>query len=117
MIVHTHVHVWEIDPPRYPIGLTAPNWKGFPDEPGTADELLAEMDDCGIDCTVLVQTSWSTWDNGYIAEPPFALVQHPVRRFANDIARGGVDEEVFLFDSDGERRLRERHPDLALALL
>jgi len=56
-------------------------------------------------------------DNGYIAEPPFALVQHPVRRFANDIARGGVDEEVFLFDSDGERRLRERHPDLALALL
>ena len=68
MIVDTHVHVWEIDPPRYPIGPTAPNWKGLPDEPGTADELLAEMDDCGVDWTVLVQTSWSTWDNGYIAD-------------------------------------------------
>ena len=26
MIVDTHVHVWEIDPPRYPIGPTAPGW-------------------------------------------------------------------------------------------
>ena len=44
MIIDTHVHVWEIDPPRYPIGPTAPGWKSLPDEPGTADELLAEMD-------------------------------------------------------------------------
>lgn len=68
MIVDTHVHVWEIDPPRYPVGPTAPNWKSLPDEPGTADELLAEMDDEGVDWSVLVQTSWSTWDNGYIAD-------------------------------------------------
>ena len=26
MIVDTHVHVWEIDPPRYPVGPTAPNF-------------------------------------------------------------------------------------------
>ena len=33
MIVDTHVHVWEIDPPKYPIGPTAPNWTALPDEP------------------------------------------------------------------------------------
>lgn len=80
MIVDTHVHVWEVDPPRYPVGPTAPNWKGLPDEPGTARELLAEMDDCGVDWTVIVQTSWSTWDNGYIADSvarfPDRLIGH-----------------------------------------
>ena len=68
MIVDTHVHVWEIDPPRYPVGPTAPNFTSLPDEPATADELVAEMDRHGVDWTVLVQTSWSTWDNGYIAD-------------------------------------------------
>jgi predicted TIM-barrel fold metal-dependent hydrolase len=68
MIVDTHVHVWEIDPPRYPIGPTAPGWKSLPDEPGTADELIADMDANGVQWAVLVQTSWSTWDNGYIAD-------------------------------------------------
>jgi len=67
MIVDTHVHVWEISE-KYPVGPTAPGWKSLPDEPGTADELLAEMDVEGVDWTVLVQTSWSTWDNGYIAD-------------------------------------------------
>ncbi|MCE2414267.1 amidohydrolase family protein [Candidatus Poribacteria bacterium] len=68
MIVDTHVHIWEIDPPKYPVGPTAPTWNSYPDEPGTADELLAEMDAHDVDWTVLVQTSWSTWDNGYIAD-------------------------------------------------
>ena len=67
MVVDTHVHVWEISD-RYPVGPTAPNWKSLPDEPGTAEELLAEMDDHGVERAVLVQTSWSTWDNGYIAD-------------------------------------------------
>ena len=51
--IDTHVHVWEIDPPRYPIGPTAPNWTSLPDEPGTADELLAEMDAHGVDLLTL----------------------------------------------------------------
>lgn len=68
MIIDTHVHVWEIDPPRYPVGPTAPNWTSLPDEPGTADELIGEMDAHRVDWSVLVQTSWSTWDNGYIAD-------------------------------------------------
>lgn len=68
MIVDTHVHVWEIDPPRYPVGPTAPGWKSEPEEPGTAAELIEDMDANGVDWSVLVQTSWSTWDNGYIAD-------------------------------------------------
>ena len=68
MIVDTHVHVWEIDPPKYPVGPTAPTWTAEPDEPGTADELIEDMDANGVDVSVLVQTSWSTWDNGYIAD-------------------------------------------------
>ena len=61
MIVDTHVHVWEIDPPKYPVGPTAPTWTAEPDEPGTADELIEDMDANGVDVSVLVQTSWSTW--------------------------------------------------------
>lgn len=76
MIIDTHVHVWEIDPPRYPVGPTAPNWTALPDEPGTAEELLAEMDAHGVDWAVLVQTSWSTWDNGYIAD---SVARYPQR--------------------------------------
>ena len=86
MIVDTHVHVWEMDPPKYPVGPTAPSWNSYPDEPGTADELLAEMDAHGVDWTVLVQTSWSTWDNGYIADS--------VARFPNRfIGHGLIDPQ------------------------
>ena len=48
MIVDTHVHIWEIDPPRYPVGPTAPGWKSEPDEPATADELIADMTPTGL---------------------------------------------------------------------
>ncbi|MCX6045239.1 MAG: amidohydrolase family protein [Chloroflexi bacterium] len=82
MIVDTHVHVWEIDPPKYPVGPTAPNWTALPDEPGTADELIAEMDAHAVDWAVLVQTSWSTWDNGYIADS--------VARFPNRLIGHGL---------------------------
>ncbi len=95
MIIDTHVHVWEIDPPRYPIGPTAPNWTALPDEPGTADELLAEMDAHGVDRAVLVQTSWSTWDNGYIADS--------VERFPDRfIGHGLIDPQ----DSDNAAQVR-----------
>lgn len=75
MIVDTHVHIWEMSD-KYPIGPTSPTWNSYPDEPGTAEELLADMDANGVDWTVLVQTSWSTWDNGYIAD---SVAQYPNR--------------------------------------
>ncbi len=86
MIVDTHVHIWEIDPPRYPVGPTAPGWTGEPDEPATADELIADMDANGVDYSVIVQTSWSTWDNGYMAD---SVVRFPDRL----IAHGMIDPQ------------------------
>ena len=67
MIVDTHVHIWEM-PPIAPIGPTAPNFKKLPTEPATAEELIADMDQNGVDMSVLVQTSFSTWDNGYLTD-------------------------------------------------
>ncbi|MBI4305500.1 MAG: amidohydrolase [Chloroflexi bacterium] len=83
MIVDTHVHIWEM-PPIAPIGPTAPNWKSLPDEPATAEELLKDMDANAVDAAVLVQTSWSTWDNGYVAD---SARRHPHRL----VAMGLVD--------------------------
>ncbi len=67
MIIDTHVHIWEM-PPVAPVGPTAPRWTAEPTAPGTAEMLLEEMDANGVDRTVLVQTSFSTWDNGYVAD-------------------------------------------------
>jgi predicted TIM-barrel fold metal-dependent hydrolase len=100
MIVDTHVHVWEIDPPRYPVGPTAPGWKSEPDEPATADELIADMDANGVHWSVLVQTSWSTWDNGYIADSvarfPHRFVGHglidPLASNNAEVARYWLNE-------------------------
>ncbi len=83
MIVDTHVHVWEM-PPKAPIGPTAPDWTSLPDEPGTAEELLEDMDANAVDRAVLVQTSWSTWNNSYVADSARA---HPDRF----VAMGMVD--------------------------
>lgn len=74
-IVDAHVHVWEV-PPLAPVGQTSPKRIRLPTEPGTAEELLADMDANGVDKTVLVQTSFSTWDNGYVAD---AAVENPDR--------------------------------------
>ena len=67
MIVDTHVHIWEL-PPIAPIGPSAPRGSGLPTEPATAELLLADMDANGVDWTVVVQTSFSTWDNDYVAK-------------------------------------------------
>jgi len=44
MIIDTHVHVWEIDPPRYPVGPTAPNWTAEPDEPGVVGGVVSLLE-------------------------------------------------------------------------
>ena len=66
MIVDTHVHVWEM-PPVAPVGPTAPSFTALPDAAAPVELLLADMDANGVDAAVLVQTSWSTWDNTYVA--------------------------------------------------
>ena len=65
-IVDTHVHIWEM-PPIASIGPTAPNFTSEPKAHGNAELQLDDMDANGVDKTVLVQTSFSTWDNEYVA--------------------------------------------------
>ncbi len=75
MIVDTHVHIWEM-PPIAPIGPSALNFTSKPSAHGNAELQLADMDANGVDKTVLVQTSFSTWDNEYVAE---AAIRYPDR--------------------------------------
>jgi L-fuconolactonase len=75
MIVDTHVHIWEM-PPIAPIGPSAPNFNSKPKAHGNAELQLADMDANGVDKTVLVQTSFSTWDNEYVAA---SAIKHPER--------------------------------------
>ena len=82
MIIDTHVHVWEIDAVKYPLGPTISTWNNYPDQPGTADELINEMDEHQIDWSVLIQSSWSTWDNSYIADS--------VKRYPNRLIGQGL---------------------------
>ena len=68
MILDGHVHIWEL-PPIAPVGPTAPTWNApDPEEAGSAELLLEDMDANGVDVAVLVQSSGSTWDNTYVAQ-------------------------------------------------
>ena len=98
MIVDTHVHIWEM-PPVAPIGRTAPRWDSEPDESGTAELLLDDMDQNGVDYTVLVQTSWSTWDNGYLADSarkyPDRFVAHGL---LDPLDKGNAQKAIYWMD-------------------
>ena len=67
LIIDTHVHVWEM-PPNAPIGPTAPSWKSMPREHGNIELLLSDIQANKVDRAVIVQTSWSTWDNTYLSQ-------------------------------------------------
>ena len=67
LIIDTHVHVWEM-PPVAPIGPTAPSWKSLPREHGNIELLLSDIQANKVDRAVIVQTSWSTWDNTYLSQ-------------------------------------------------
>ena len=79
MIVDTHVHIWEL-PPVAPVGPTRPGQSGGPKVAAPAELLLEDMNTHGVDWTVIVQGSTSTWDNGYIADSarkyPERLIAH-----------------------------------------
>ena len=75
MIVDTHVHIWEM-PPIAEIGPSAPNFTARPEAHGNAELLLEDMDANGVDKTVLVQTSFSTWNNEYVAA---SAIKYPDR--------------------------------------
>ena len=110
MIIDTHVHIWEM-PPIAPIGPTAPSWTAVPTESGNTELLIDDMDANGVDKTVLVQTSWSTWDNGYVAD---SAIKHPDRFAAmgliDPMADDNAEKAVYWMEERGMAGFRF-HPD------
>ncbi len=110
MIVDTHVHVWEM-PPVAPIGPTASSFTSLPEEAAPVELLIEDMDANGVDAAVLVQTSWSTWDNTYVAE---AASKHPGRLrsigLIDALDPGSADLVGHWMDTLGMRGFRF-HPD------
>lgn len=89
-VIDTHVHVWEQDgvmgshsgvskdTPHATAGLRSapPRWASEPTDSGRVELLLDDMERCGVDGAVLVQTSFSTWNNEYVAA---AALRYPSR--------------------------------------
>jgi predicted TIM-barrel fold metal-dependent hydrolase len=65
VIVDTHVHVWELDDLHRP--ASDARVRG-PSEAAPVEWLLEDMEECGVDRCVLVQSSAFGWDNTYMVE-------------------------------------------------
>ncbi|QDU80839.1 4-sulfomuconolactone hydrolase [Polystyrenella longa] len=63
-IVDTHMHIWANDFAKYPVKEGTKE----PDVEGSAEMLIEEMDQHGIDYCVLVQVIYHGWDNSYVAD-------------------------------------------------
>lgn len=63
--IDTHVHVWTLNPARYPWDPIIPE-APIPDRPATPDTLLEVSKAAGISRLVLVQPSSYGWDNSYM---------------------------------------------------
>ncbi|MGH9016030.1 MAG: amidohydrolase family protein [Acidimicrobiia bacterium] len=77
MLVDTHVHVISDDASRYPLQPARLPGAWYREAPVTVEELLALMDDAGVDRAVLVQPMGAySYDNSYAAD---AAASHPDR--------------------------------------
>lgn len=74
-MIDSHVHVWTLEPERYPWHQTLAHVP-IPTKPATAEMLLAEMDRAGVSHAVLVQPSVYGWSNAYLCD---AMDRHPTR--------------------------------------
>ena len=63
-IVDTHMHIWANNYQKYPLrpGNAEPPCEG------TAEMLIEEMDQHGVDHCVIVQVIYHGWDNSYVAD-------------------------------------------------
>jgi predicted TIM-barrel fold metal-dependent hydrolase len=97
MAIDTHAHVIARDERRYPrapLGGKQSDWSR--ERPVSAEEMLAAMDEAGVDKMVLVQASTCYGhDNSYVAD---AVAAHP-RRFAGVFS-------VDMLASDAPERIR-----------
>jgi L-fuconolactonase len=74
-MVDGHVHIWTLEPDRYPWNQTLAHVP-IPQRPATAEDLIAEMDASAVEIAVLVQPSVYGWDNGYLCD---SLERYPDR--------------------------------------
>ena len=81
-VIDTHVHIWETDGVMSAITASSkntgvhqnpdlrtvpPRWASEPTDSGRVELLLDDMHQNLVDGAVVVQTSFSTWDNEYVA--------------------------------------------------
>lgn len=95
MIVDIHPHIVSTDESRYPVSpIGAKQSKWSLDRPASAEDLLKEMDSCGVDKAVIVHASTVYgFDNSYVAD---VVAAHP-QRFAGVFSvntRAGVAREM-----------------------
>ncbi len=87
-IVESHVHIWAQDD-NYPFAPTLPDVP-VPTTNATAEMLLAETAQAGVDHVVLVQPSTYGWDNRYLAAN---IARYP-RQLAGVCLVNPLDEEA-----------------------
>lgn len=69
MLIDSHVHVIAPDRARYPFTPRPLSGQWYIDGPCSADELLVQMDACGVDRAILVQAVGAySFDNAYAAD-------------------------------------------------
>ena len=98
-IFDAHVHVWSDDRAAYPM---VPELERPVEEKGSADWLIALMDDAGVTNALLVQTPWYGEDNRYLVEA--------MRRFPGRFAALGYLNDPIAADAP-ECLERQYHED------
>jgi len=66
-VIDAHVHIWTLDPARYPWQQTLGSVP-IPQAAAPAEDLLGQMDAAGVDKALLVQPSIYGWDNSYLCD-------------------------------------------------
>lgn len=67
MIIDTHAHVWSANTAAFPFQPILAHVPA-PTVPAPVEQLLEDMDEAGVDVTVLVQPSVYGWDNRYLMQ-------------------------------------------------
>ena len=79
-IVDTHIHIWTAHDPQYPMFIPESE---YPWWAGDLDQSFAEMNEAGIDKSVIVQIPYHQYDHSY---PLKAINTHPARYAVTGLA-------------------------------
>jgi L-fucono-1,5-lactonase len=93
MIVDSHAHIWQLHSDEYP---WQPSFNYVPSIAAPPDELLAAMDQVGVDYAILVQPSVYGYDHRFLFDTaqrhrnrflPLGLIDPARAEASNDVAR------------------------------